>query len=63
MDRYARRQYFEGLCRLRDDYARLGADDTTTCISIEDVIAMAIDLLERPIEAAPDAAEARPKAA
>ena len=63
MDRYARRQYFEGLCRMRDTYADLGADDTTTCISIEDAIAMAIDLLEAPMETAPDAAEARPEAA
>jgi hypothetical protein len=63
MDRYARRQYFDSLCRLRDTYVELGADDTTSCISIEDVIAMAIDLLERPLETAIDADEARPKAA
>ncbi len=48
MDRYARRQYFESLCRLRDAYGGLGTDDTTSCISIEEVIAYAIDLLERP---------------
>ena len=63
MDRYTRRQYFEGLCRMRDDYGSLGADDTTSCISIEDVIALAIDLLERPAEPAVDAGEAHPKAA
>lgn len=48
MDRYTRRQYFEGLCRMRDAYDGLGPDDTTSCISIDDVIAHAIDLLERP---------------
>ncbi len=63
MDRYTRRHYFEGLCRLRDAYAGLGGDDTTSCISIEDVIALAIDLLERPHEAAIDADQAHPKAA
>ena len=63
MDRYTRRQYFERLCSLRDGYGSLGADDTTSCISIEDVIALAIDLLERPAEPAVDAGEAHPKAA
>ena len=63
MDRYSRRQHFESLCSLREAYGRLGADDTTTCISIEDVIAYAIDLLERPDEAAIDADGAHPKTA
>ena len=63
MDRYSRRQYFETLCRLRDAYDTLGDDDATSCISIEDVIALAIDLLEAPQEPAIDAGEARPKAA
>ena len=63
MDRYTRRQYFESLCSLRDAYGSLGDDDTTSCISIEDVIALAIDLLERPAEPAVDAGEAHPKAA
>ena len=49
MDRYTRRQYFEGLCRLRGTYATLQADDTTSCISIEDVIDKAIELLESPL--------------
>ena len=62
MDRYTRRQYFEGLCRMRDDYGSLGADDTTSCISIEDVIALAIDLLEQPAEPATETNDA-PKAA
>lgn len=63
MDRYTRRQYFENLCSLRDGYGSLGDDDTTSCISIEDVIAYAIDLLELPQDATVDAGEARPKAA
>lgn len=63
MDRYTRRQYFESLCSLRDTYGSLGTDDTTSCISIEDVIALAIDLLEAPQDTTIDAGEARPKAA
>ena len=63
MDRYTRRQYFEGLCSLRDAYARLGTDDTTSCISIEDVIALAIDLLERPLDPAEASDTAHPKTA
>lgn len=63
MDRYTRRQYFESLCSLRDAYSSLGDDDTTSCISIEDVIAYAIDLLEAPAEPVADAGEAHPKAA
>ena len=63
MDRYARRQHFESLCRLREAYGRLEADDTTTCISIGDAVAYAIDLLERPDEAAIEVDEAHPKTA
>jgi hypothetical protein len=46
MDRYARRQHFERLCRLRDEYARRGAADSVAVISIEDVIAWVADELE-----------------
>ena len=63
MDRYTRRQYFESLISLRDGYGQLGADDTTSCISIDDVIAWAIDLLERPMEPATEADGAHPKTA
>ena len=63
MDRYTRRQYFESLVSLRIAYGSLGDDDTTSCISIEDVIALAIDLLERPAEPAIDTDDAHPKAA
>jgi hypothetical protein len=48
MDRQGRRAYFERLCDLRNTYAALGADDTTSVISIEDMIEQAICLLERP---------------
>ena len=61
MDRYTRRQHFESLCSLRESYSRRGADDTTTCISVEEVIAYAIDLLERPDDVTIDADGAHPK--
>ena len=48
MDRQTRRTYFERLCKLRDDYGRLGADDTTSAISVEAMIGRAVRLLERP---------------
>jgi hypothetical protein len=48
MDRQVRRAYFERLCELRDAYARLGAEDTTSAIPIEAMIERAIRLLERP---------------
>jgi hypothetical protein len=48
MDRYARRKFFERLCELRDDYGRLGSDDTTSVIAIETMIERAVELLERP---------------
>jgi hypothetical protein len=62
MDRYTRRQYFENLCRLRDAYGDLGADDTTSCLSIEDAIAYAIDLLESSPTSAVDADQAHTEA-
>lgn len=62
MDRYTRRQYFEGLCLMRDAYAGLGADDTTSCLSIEDAIAYAVDLLERPATSTADADQAHTEA-
>jgi hypothetical protein len=48
MDRQTRRKYFEHLCELRDDYGRLGADDTTSVISIDAMIELANRLLGRP---------------
>jgi hypothetical protein len=48
MDKYSRRQYFDRLCGLRDDYAGLGPDDTTSVISIETMIERAIELLDQP---------------
>jgi hypothetical protein len=48
MDRYARRKFFERLCELRDDYGRLGPDDTTSVITIETMVELAVELLERP---------------
>ncbi len=47
MDRQTRRAYFERLCDLRAAYARLGADDATSVISIEAMIARANRLIER----------------
>jgi hypothetical protein len=49
MDRYARRQYFERICQLRDRYAQLGPADTTSAITIEAMIARACRLLDRPL--------------
>lgn len=60
MDRYTRRKHFERLCNLRDSYARLGADDATSVITIEAVIALATELLERDATAALDASPERP---
>ena len=48
MDRQTRRTYFERLCELRDDYGRLGADDITSVISIEAMVALANSLFNRP---------------
>ncbi len=49
MDRQTRRTYFERLCKLRDDYGRLGADDITSVISIEAMISLANSLFDRPV--------------
>ena len=51
MDRYARRMHFERIYALRDAYGKLGPEDTTSCISIEAVIAFAIEELERDVPA------------
>ena len=48
MDRQRRRAYFERLCELRTSYESLGDDDTTSVISIEAMIDLAIRLIERP---------------
>jgi hypothetical protein len=45
MDRYARRQHFERLIGLRDQYAQLGPDDTVWIITVEDVIEWASEQL------------------
>ena len=45
MDRYARRMHFERLIGLRDQYARLGPDDTVWIITVEDVIEWASEQL------------------
>ena len=63
MDRYTRRQYFERLVAMREAYGHLGIDDTTSCLSIEDAIAYANDLLESPAEPAMDTDGAHPKTA
>jgi hypothetical protein len=49
MDRQMRRTYFERLCDLRDDYGRLEADDITSVISIDAMIAWANSLFDRPV--------------
>ncbi len=49
MDRQTRRTYFERLCKLRDDYDRLDADDVTCIISIEAMISLANSLFDRPV--------------
>lgn len=48
MNRQQRREHFERLCSLRDDYGRLGPDDTTSAITIEAMMEEAIRLLEAP---------------
>ena len=48
MDKYSRRQYFDRLCELRNDYRGLGPDDATSVISIEAMIERAIELLDQP---------------
>ena len=59
MDRYARRQHFERLCGLRDQYARLGPDDTVWIITVDDVIEWASDLLSA--ESVPSSADETPR--
>ena len=49
MDRYVRREYFERICQLRDRYAQLGPEDTTSTITIDAMIARAVRLLDRPL--------------
>ena len=48
MDKLARRKYFDRLYTLRESYATLGADDTTSVISIEAMLERVNELLERP---------------
>jgi hypothetical protein len=48
MDKYARRQYFDRLCVLRDTYSELGADDSTSVISIDEMVERATALLDQP---------------
>ncbi|HEX5824646.1 MAG TPA: hypothetical protein VFY18_09340 [Candidatus Limnocylindrales bacterium] len=49
MDRYARREFFERICQLRDRHARLGPADTTSVITIEAMILRAGKLMDRPL--------------
>jgi hypothetical protein len=51
MDKHAKRVFFERLCQLRDDYRRLGPDDSTSAIDVESMIARATTALEQ--EASP----------
>jgi hypothetical protein len=46
MNRQQRREFFERLCALRDGYARRGAADTTSVISIEEAVGRASRRLE-----------------
>ena len=48
MDKLARRKYFDRLYTLRESYSNLGADDTTSAISIEAMLERVNELLERP---------------
>lgn len=48
MNRQQRREHFERLCAMRDDYARRGRADSSSVISIEAVIHWASLRLERP---------------
>ena len=48
MDRQAKRAFFERLCQLRDDYRRLGPEDSTSVIDLESMMAQATAGLERP---------------
>jgi len=46
MDRYTRRVQFDRWCALREGYAALDGTETTSVISIDDVIAWATAELE-----------------
>lgn len=48
MDKFERRQLFEGLCHLRALYRLRGERDATSTISIDDVIAYAERLMDEP---------------
>jgi hypothetical protein len=68
MSKFERRQHFEALCQLRALYRLRGDWDATSTISIDEVIAYAVRLLEEPdtlaeaigIEGAADAAATNP---
>jgi hypothetical protein len=70
MSKFERRQHFEALCQLRALYRLRGDWDATSTISIDDVIAYAMRLLEEPdtltlaigTEAADDAPAPKPDA-
>lgn len=48
MNRQQRREHFERLCAMRDDYARRGREDASSVMSIEALIHWASRRLERP---------------
>jgi hypothetical protein len=48
MNKYERRQQFEVLCQLRALYRLRGDWDATSTISIDEVVAYAVRLLEEP---------------
>lgn len=48
MNRQQRREHFERLCAMRDDYDRRGRADSTGTISVEAMIHWASRRLERP---------------
>jgi hypothetical protein len=68
MSKFERRQHFEALCQLRALYRLRGDWDATSTISIDELIAYAVRLLEDPdtlavaigIEKTDDAAAPKP---
>jgi hypothetical protein len=48
MSKFERRQHFEAICQLRALYRLRGDWDATSTISIDEVIAYAVRLLEEP---------------
>jgi hypothetical protein len=48
MSKFERRQHFEALCQLRALYRLRGDWDATSTISIDEVVAYAVRLLEEP---------------